>query len=130
MTASNGMSKAERLFRSPWFWLAIIFIACEYSSLVQGNGFAFRLSDFGLMICYSFIFIISLPKFFGFDTTMTNSGMIQVVTCVTGSILYLTFAFTVRLLPRRFIFRASLTMLLIVVLTSAGCTAWVMSWHR
>lgn len=61
---------------------------------------------------------------------MTRSGTIHFFFAVTGCLLYLVFALSVRRLPRRLLFRLSLGVLLAVILMSGGCTAWIMSGHR
>jgi hypothetical protein len=126
--AIAGTGKIERLFRSPWFWLALIVLVCEFSSLVQGNGLILRPEHFWLMICYAFIFGVSLLG--SFDHRLTDRGTIHFIAAIVGCLLYLAFAFSARWFSQRLLYRLSLGMLLIVLLMSAGCTAWVMSWQR
>ena len=120
---------AEKLFRSPWFWCAVIFVACQCSSFVQGAGFTLHPKALGLMIAYAFVFLIRLPVYFG-GPSISDSGMVHVGIIAVGVVVYITFAFVARWMPRRSLYWGSWLMLGCVLCLTAGCTAWVLSWHR
>src|SRR5919108_4773900 len=100
---------AEKLFRSPWFWFAVIFVACQCSSLVQGAGFTFHPQALGLMIAYAFVFLIRLPTYFG-GPSISDSGMVHVGVITVGAVVYITFACVARGMPRRYLYWGSWSM--------------------
>src|SRR5207253_11294785 len=95
--------RAEKLLRSPWFWFAVVFIACQCSSFVQGAGFVLHPQTLGLMMAYAFVFLLRLPVYFG-GPSLSDSGMVQVGGIAVGAVVYMTFACVARWMPRRYLY--------------------------